>query len=284
MEATTKCKLTAPRVRGTGSVQRDAGRLPPVQPRVCGEQKMRSIDLVTRLGSAPRVRGTAKAQTRYRVTVTVQPRVCGEQASVWGIRQFQFGSAPRVRGTVTPVNERIAAARFSPACAGNSTNQPRKTVMKTVQPRVCGEQCPSPALREAVIGSAPRVRGTVDRQMPRLVGCRFSPACARNSGSHAETGCRAAVQPRVCGEQFQFIRRVVVPFGSAPRVRGTDFRSGPVNGHWRFSPACAGNSRSGFISVALATVQPRVCGEQASDMWDGLKKTGSAPRVRGTEG
>ena len=52
--------------------------------------------------------------------------------------------------------------------------------------------------------------------------------------------------------------------GSAPRVRGTVCV--PIDRKFvlRFSPACAGNRHDAEKPVNSETVQPRVCGEQAT--------------------
>ena len=91
-----------------------------------------------------------------------------------------------------------------------------------------------------------------------------------------------AVQPRVCGEQTRNLLSASTLVGSAPRVRGTGMSSCAITGNAWFSPACAGNRRNRAALASLATVQPRVCGEQLSAKWHSNLHSGSAPRVRGT--
>ncbi len=90
------------------------------------------------------------------------------------------------------------------------------------------------------------------------------------------------VHPRVCGEQRQKWRQQKTNSGSSPRVRGTDFyiRHRPVC--YRFIPACAGNSDRLLSSSAIASVHPRVCGEQQRAIPATTACVGSSPRVRGT--
>src|SRR5258706_531927 len=70
--------------------------------------------------------------------------------------------------------------------------------------------------------------------------------------------------------------------GSAPRVRGTLVVVVVVVFKFRFSPACAGNTRTAHRPSAAMSVQPRVCGEHANCALSCYGDGGSAPRVRGT--
>ena len=155
------------------------------------------------------------------------------------------------------------------------------------------------AQRAALTGSAPRVRGTRSCAAADDLRSRFSPACAGNTGRASAQqqsrgsaprvrGTRTAraisrnadpVQPRVCGEHRG--EYVSGEAGSAPRVRGTRVRMpAEIRCGRRFSPACAGNTRSWDRPLA-GPVQPRVCGEHLLTRSAGLP-SGSAPRVRGT--
>ena len=50
----------------------------------------------------------------------------------------------------------------------------------------------------------------------------------------------------------------------------------------RFIPACAGNTCSGDVVMAMAPVHPRVCGEHLERVNGAEAYVGSSPRVRGT--
>ena len=70
---------------------------------------------------------------------------------------------------------------ITPACAGNSDrNLPGKREPWD-HPRVCGEQIFRLLPGKALIGSPPRVRGTVDARIHGLVEHGITPACAGNS-------------------------------------------------------------------------------------------------------
>ncbi len=194
------------------------------------------------------------------------------------------GSAPRVRGTRRRLLPLLLAHRFSPACAGNALPFVNNQIEFAVQPRVCGERKDSVRELRMKPGSAPRVRGTQASRRMDPKGGRFSPACAGNAPAGREKTCAITVQPRVCGERPAPLLRPALTHGSAPRVRGTRLFRPDAAVQARFSPACAGNAKGKFATVANAEVQPRVCGER--DWQDHLLEVtdGSAPRVRGTRG
>ena len=214
---------SAPRMRGTADVVSDApqevrfspahaGNSPSgssccsrrsVQPRACGEQFRTVEEIDAEGGSAPRMRGTGRRRpgdrdhmrfspahagnSRHREGVRphrpVQPRACGEQIPKRHGRRGCSGSAPRMRGTGDPLTVAWRQRRFSPAHAGNRSTTGAHVFDVSVQPRACGEQARRVDQSPGAIGSAPRMRGTVD---PRLVRCqerRFSPAHAGNRSS-----------------------------------------------------------------------------------------------------
>ena len=92
-----------------------------------------------------------------------------------------------------------------------------------------------------ILGSAPRVRGTVKRRALANDNKRFSPARAGNGQGDVAPKRTETVQPRACGERAPSEPPVPHRTGSAPRVRGTDKFNDPDSGMDRFSPARAGN-------------------------------------------
>ena len=181
--------------------------LPQLQdhPRVCGEQLNQTCDIIGLLGSPPRVRGTANpnckrartdgitpacAGNSFSLSLSIiwlkdHPRVCGEQYKKCDARPYHTGSPPRVRGTENAVDDGDVAVGITPACAGNRPGRPCRPWAGWDHPRVCGEQIPTIDIPVEVMGSPPRVRGTVlvwGRGDPRR---RITPACAGNSpGPH----------------------------------------------------------------------------------------------------
>ena len=92
------------------------------------------------------------------------------------------------------------------------------------------------------------------------------------------------VHPRVRGEHYGVVRRMILEAGSSPRARGTPVPPGCAPRTDRFIPACAGNTRRTSAGLSWSSVHPRVRGEH-----DSLRRgipglTGSSPRARGTRG
>ena len=197
--ASARCG-SSPRVRGTGPIRLNPAnrkRFIPacagnrkywassagvitVHPRVCGEQVLRTTVTLPGCGSSPRVRGTAYpggtsspyirfipacagnrgVPLRPGQDPTVHPRVCGEQFVDLPRHNMTRGSSPRVRGTGNRPLCCCRWRRFIPACAGNrALCRPNPTV-RSVHPRVCGEQFTMNKARMTGNGSSPRVRGT----------------------------------------------------------------------------------------------------------------------------
>ncbi len=252
-----------------------------VQPRGCGELAVSGSPGDWRIGSAPRVRGThrlvrvetgagrfspagagnSRQPARVLQGQPVQPRGCGELGGRGVLGSPRIGSAPRVRGTLARGRAVIVGDRFSPAGAGNSGAARPRARPRAVQPRGCGELSPGSAPEPPVVGSAPRVRGTLVVELSREELGRFSPAGAGNSQPVATRTCSAAVQPRGCGELVAISVCTYNAHGSAPRVRGTRTAAPGDGPRPRFSPAGAGNSNPAQRVSNPPPVQPRGCGE-----------------------
>ena len=226
-----------------GNGRTAAGRLGmrSVHPRVCGERSPTAPVPSPIVGSSPRVRGTADlaahdllarrfipacagngTSTRPAWTSRpVHPRVCGERSARTPLARRVPGSSPRVRGTGAAHVRLAVDRRFIPACAGNGTTGSTSRSPTTVHPRVCGERSPASVTTCFVIGSSPRVRGTVGGDLRRGSGVRFIPACAGNGIQPPGPCGRGTVHPRVCGERLPMRSRTSPSIGSSPRVRGT---------------------------------------------------------------
>ena len=241
---------------------RRSGRRASVQPRVCGEHGSRTVRTVILAGSAPRMRGTLGGQTGAARVVrfspayagnthaprprgcqpAVQPRVCGEHPRNSPDCSSPNGSAPRMRGTRRCRQSVFLRHRFSPAYAGNTRDRPPTGLLGSVQPRVCGEHSPDAAEAATQIGSAPRMRGTLEVADHQEDRGRFSPAYAGNTWGRIRASPTPTVQPRVCGEHGKKRTAPLNSSGSAPRMRGTRDGGGQVPDRCRFSPAYAGNT------------------------------------------
>ena len=212
-----------------------------VHPRVCGERFAHFLQNCREPGSSPRVRGTlervlddllqrrfipacagnAQLQPPQASQAAVHPRVCGERSRSRTDDDPAAGSSPRVRGTPRHYAFAALVDRFIPACAGNASARRRRPMTPAVHPRVCGERWPAVLTFSVVIGSSPRVRGTLRPSRFKFRPRRFIPACAGNATVRGHEARHRAVHPRVCGERFTCPVMTTFRAGSSPRVRGT---------------------------------------------------------------
>ena len=211
---------------------------------MCGEQSFIRKRIQSGQRFSPACAGSRGPERATTTTRPVQPRVCGEQLRPSLFCGSGVGSAPRVRGAASSACCNSSFQRFSPACAGSRGVKGTTPRSRPVQPRVCGEQQPDDTTRCCGHGSAPRVRGAALTNGAAAAGARFSPACAGSRSPVQRPRSRHPVQPRVCGEQMFSNRLGIEISGSAPRVRGAGAVPGDAVDGCRFSPACAGSSRT----------------------------------------
>ena len=147
---------------------------------------------------------------------------------------------------------------------------------------MCGERRKLSFDRYSLLGSSPRVRGTLCRARSTGRRARFIPACAGNAPRGCRTCPQVAVHPRVCGERIFSGTCPPRGNGSSPRVRGTlQQRTRSLEAIW-FIPACAGNALARAHGFPGQPVHPRVCGERVCHGLFLRRHDGSSPRVRGT--
>ena len=130
--------------------------------------------------------------------------MCGEQADGHRLFADGCGSPPRVRGTVFSYQVMRLPPGITPACAGNRQAVENPSQGDQDHPRVCGEQLLPFAMGLYLLGSPPRVRGTVGDVDNVYGGVGITPACAGNSFSLRCGGIIWRDHPRVCGEQRYF--------------------------------------------------------------------------------
>ena len=151
------------------------------------------------------------------------PRVCGEQLRSLKYHGRLMGSPPRVRGTERLSGLLMKIRRITPACAGNSGLQESDHGEHRDHPRVCGEQLTPSIVTTMLVGSPPRVRGTVFLWRWLFYDTGITPACAGNRRLLQPVYFGFWDHPRVCGEQSAQSLSPWASWGSPPRVRGTDF-------------------------------------------------------------
>ena len=188
-----------------------------------------------------------------------------------------------MRGTAALPRPGSLSEGITPARAGNRCMGLLLCRKVWDHPRACGEQYTPESVSIIVLGSPPRVRGTVlaVRKAMGLPG--ITPARAGNSSSPAPSAGSARDHPRACGEQARGWKILSMTVGSPPRVRGTDAHADPGGRAARITPARAGNRINDAANIHAARDHPRACGEQFTPLSPITGEYGSPPRVRGTD-
>ncbi|PKU92722.1 hypothetical protein CQR47_0571 [Bifidobacterium thermophilum] len=191
-------------------------------PRMCGEHTYAIPYGASMGGSSPHVRGTrgpdvghlpatgiipacagnTRLATNRRFRPRDHPRMCGEHGMFPLMLFFRLGSSPHVRGTLNQLRESFNQAGIIPACAGNTSDNPRGFGFGGDHPRMCGEHLTTQAYGGIVLGSSPHVRGThIDEaHIYREIG--IIPACAGNTHGRVTLFVLCQDHPRMCGEHF----------------------------------------------------------------------------------
>ena len=159
------------------------------------------------IGSPPRMRGKvlpllhsphppgitpACAGKRLRIGVRYaqrkdHPRVCGEKDLTLNYEDMQKGSPPRVRGKASHHEVCVLVLGITPAYAGKRMVFAGRKSRTWDHPRVCGEKSYATRSTIRLLGSPPRMRGKVPRQVsiPGIGGITPAYAGKRLKRSHS---------------------------------------------------------------------------------------------------
>ena len=131
------------------------------------------------------------------------------------------------------------------------------------------------------LGSPPRMRGKLTRDLLAAPAARITPADAGKTYIFFRTYCIAEDHPRGCGENYNPIRKIYLISGSPPRMRGklVAVSSAPIN--TGITPADAGKTEAERENIESYTDHPRGCGENNTGMAIIEPNWGSPPRMRG---
>ena len=172
-----------------------------------------------------------------------------------------LGSSPRMRGTHARASPYTVAPGLIPTYAGNTEDEPGRTRMPRAHPHVCGEHACHSWLLRLLLGSSPRMRGTLLLTVLRVSSSGLIPTYAGNTAVARHLTPLAGAHPHVCGEHDSSPSRRVSFQGSSPRMRGTrrlGFRCWRCRG---LIPTYAGNTRAGARKHGFSGAHPHVCGE-----------------------
>ncbi len=151
--------------------------------------------------------------------------------------------------------------RITPADAGKTRRQSRKSVTARDHPRGCGENNRDRTQSGARTGSPPRMRGKQSHGQERFAPVRITPADAGKTTTSNFVIFLSPDHPRGCGENSAFLTSFARIRGSPPRMRG---KQRPFLGGYLphgITPAGAGKTLWAICSKVI--------------------KVGSPPQVRG---
>ena len=154
------CRGSSPRMRGTPDVLKS---------------------WIGPVGIIPAHAGNTRAATPPPAVREDHPRACGEHQPVYPALLVTVGSSPRMRGTHDPITALCVLRGIIPAHAGNTEST--LTVRKKYRdhPRACGEH-PNIVIKTVkVLGSSPRMRGTLRGYRLEKRGIGIIPAHAGNT-------------------------------------------------------------------------------------------------------
>ena len=136
----------------------------------------------------------------------VHPHACGEHMCRLYIFIMSGGSSPRMWGTLLGHPQLGRDMRFIPTHVGNTFVVPYTQPYQPVHPHACGEHFLFRLYRVALFGSSPRMWGTLDTLLTRIVGTRFIPTHVGNTCINIIRFAHLEVHPHACGEHTWGIR------------------------------------------------------------------------------
>ena len=128
-----------------------------------------------------------------------------------------------MRGTLTLRFFQLRRVGIIPAHAGNTIHVPKSALCLGDHPRACGEHVTPWRDSEAILGSSPRMRGTLVIDWRARIAIGIIPAHAGNTSLSMRYRAMARDHPRACGEHYHLYITPCVEQGSSPRMRGTHF-------------------------------------------------------------
>ena len=132
-------------------------------------------------------------------------------------------------------------------------------------------------------GSSPRVWGTRVITLVAVLTGRFIPTGVGNAGHILSNPRIMTVHPHGCGERLSNGSHRHFSGGSSPRVWGTLCQKNGQGNFDRFIPTGVGNAVRIRAKTVNLTVHPHGCGERCTKRVYFKARTGSSPRVWGTQ-
>ena len=171
--------------------------------------------------------------------------------------------------------------RITPAWAGKSDPEKRRTSGSGDHPRVGGEKTGCAMKVPPCQGSPPRGRGKVPLWMRQQQRPGITPAWAGKRCRHGVYPHRRGDHPRVGGEKERLAHCAAWAEGSPPRGRGKETSPHLYCELSRITPAWAGKSGSGSCYCLGSGDHPRMGGEKTQGAASHPRRRGSPPHGRG---
>ena len=170
--------------------------------------------------------------------------------------------------------------RITPAGAGKTPRDGRKSHLHKDHPRRCGENLQAVQNLQPRKGSPPQVRGKLIVSCISAARRRITPAGAGKTCLRAVAPPRFWDHPRRCGENLLPNKPHLWGLGSPPQVRGKPAINikGIIPG---ITPAGAGKTQGYDPSGQSSEDHPRRCGENFIHFRTDSTVEGSPPQVRG---
>ena len=170
--------------------------------------------------------------------------MCGEKEAPLTQERVHVGSPPRMRGKASALDVLPLPCGITPAYAGKSSEDTRRSGTNGDHPRVCGEKSFENGVKGYFEGSPPRMRGKAQGQVMAGFAFGITPAHAGKRRSIGRLSQPTRDHPRVCGEKCSSVRSASHRRGSPPRMRGKDLPFTCDCESTGITPACAGKSSS----------------------------------------
>ena len=145
-------------------------------------------------------------------------------------------------GTLTPYSMTAGQLRFIPTHVGNTSIRDRSEAWKAVHPHACGEHLSWPDKQHQLLGSSPRMWGTLACAAGDVAPFRFIPTHVGNTFRVTNQNSQQPVHPHACGEHSSYLTGGVYAGGSSPRMWGTPGRQRLKITSARFIPTHVGNT------------------------------------------
>ena len=173
-----------------------------------------------------------------------------------------MGSPPRMRGKASALDVLPLPCGITPAYAGKSSEDTRRSGTNGDHPRVCGEKSFENGVKGYFEGSPPRMRGKASALDVLPLPCGITPAYAGKSEKQVPFLPPYQDHPRVCGEKVKKGFDGVYQKGSPPRMRGKGSGTGGFQSLQGITPAYAGKRDRPRSGPGTTRDHPRVCGEK----------------------